>query len=395
MRISIGSIFVLAAACGGGDDGATFDAEPPPTPDARLHFDPATSGCTVEEDYGWFLPDELFEYAWTCSGEVAPTGAALPPAPVDPVCPAGTWPDLATDDVCPTVSTITQVDPVSGMTLPPAGDDRALPLELAAQEGGSFRKGPPEPSYPARLKVVVWNAEYTAHLDDQIELLTTHPVLGDADVYLLNEVDRCSTRNGERRAAQLLAEAIGGDYVYAVEFVELDIDRDIGGDTGQAIVSRRPLTGTAVTCHSMQNDWFASEPEPRLGQRIRLSADIPAGDTSIRMTAVHLESVDAWGEKRVLQSREILDRAQAEACDRPQLVGGDFNAWYCTAPELEVMRKAGFMDAIRQAGDTGPTRDDTRIDFLWQRGVTVVEGGVIRDLMLSDHDPLWAVIEVE
>jgi endonuclease/exonuclease/phosphatase (EEP) superfamily protein YafD len=39
--------------------------------------------------------------------------------------------------------------------------------------------------------------------------------------------------------------------------------------------------------------------------------------------------------------------------------------------------------------------DATRIDFLWQRGVTVIEGGVIRGLMLSDHDPLWAVVEVE
>src|SRR5688572_16893125 len=304
MRITIVPVLVLAA-CGGGDDGATFDAAPPPSPDARLHFDPATSGCSVEEDYGWFLPAELFEYAWTCRGEVAPTGAALPPAPADPVCPAGTWPDLAIADVCPTMSDLTRVGPVSGMTLPP-DDDRALPLELAAQEGGSFRVGPPEPSYPARLKVVVWNVEYTAHFDEQLDVLTTHPALADADVYLLNEVDRCSTRNGDRRAARILAEAIGGDYVYAVEYVELDIGRDIGGDTGQAIVSRRPLSGTAVTCHSQHNDWFASVPEPRLGQRIRLSADVPAGSTSIRMTALHLESEDAWGEKRVLQSREIL-----------------------------------------------------------------------------------------
>jgi endonuclease/exonuclease/phosphatase family metal-dependent hydrolase len=199
-----------------------------------------------------------------------------------------------------------------------------------------------------------------------------------------------------RRGARELARAIGGDYAYAVEFVELDIGREVHGDTGQAIVSRRPLRDVAVACHSSQNDWFADDREPRLGQRVRLAGDVPLGDTFMRVHAIHLESSDVLGEKRVIQSREVLDRAQREACDRPQVIAGDFNAWYCSAPELEVMRRAGFVDAARTVGDAAATHDNgLRLDMVWTRGTRVIEAGVVRGLGLSDHAPVWAVLEPE
>jgi len=63
-------------------------------------------------------------------------------------------------------------------------------------------------TWPGALRIVAWNLEYSSSLDEQIEVLTTDPELSKADVYLLSEVDRCSTRNGDRRAARLLAEAL-------------------------------------------------------------------------------------------------------------------------------------------------------------------------------------------
>jgi endonuclease/exonuclease/phosphatase family metal-dependent hydrolase len=343
------------------------------------------------------LPEEAFTYAWTCSGEVAPSGVHPDAEPLGEDCSAGIWPDLdATVDVCPTVSSVTKVDPVSGLTLPLA-DARALPVDIPVTESGSFLPADLPSRFPPRLKIVAWNMEYTANLDAQVEELTTRPDLRDADVYLLSEVDRCSARNGTRRAARLLARAIGGQYVYGIEFVELSIGRTVGGDTGQAIVSRRPLTGAALHCHSAQHDWFASMREPRLGQRVVLHADVPAGDRVVRLYAVHYESNDALGEKRVVQVKETLDVAQALACARPQVVAGDFNTWYPQAPELEVLRGAGFVDALAEAGDTGVTHVPSgfRLDYVWTRGFRVLRGGVLRDVTSSDHHPVWAEIELE
>jgi endonuclease/exonuclease/phosphatase family metal-dependent hydrolase len=246
------------------------------------------------------------------------------------------------------------------------------------------------------MRVVAWNMEYTAHLDEQIELLANRPELASADVFLLSEVDRCSARNGTRRAARRLAEVLGAAYVYGIEFVELEIDRVAGGDTGQAILSRRPLTSAALTCHSSQSDWFASAEEPRLGQRVALHADVPVGDRFARVYAVHLESDDVFGEKRSIQAKELLDEAQARACERPQIVAGDFNAPYCGAPELEVLRRSGFIDAAGTAGDVDKTNmSGLRLDYVWTRGFRVVAGGVLRDVMQSDHYPVWVDLELE
>ncbi len=380
------SLWALIAACG--SEGSPPEPEPEPEPVPEL--------CERNDSLD-ALPDPAsYDYDHTCTGEVAANGAAIPTDPVAEDCTTGIWPDLDdTVDVCPTVSEATRTDPVSGLTLPSA-DGRPLPTEIPITESGSFLPPDTPSSWPPTLRVVAWNMEYTAHLDDQIEVLTTHPELSTADVYLLSEVDRCSTRSELRRSARLIAEALGGAYVYGIEFVELNIDRDVGGDTGQAIVSRRPLSGAALTCHSSQSDWFASDDEPRLGQRVALHADVPVGDTDVRVYAVHLESNDLFGDKRSIQSKEILDQSQALACERPQVVGGDFNAPYCGSPTLDVFRDAGFVDAVGLAGDLGSTHSaGTRLDYVFSKGLEVVDGGVVRDLDASDHDALWVDLALE
>ena len=128
---------------------------------------------------------------------------------------------------------------------------------------------------------------------------------------------------------------------------------------------------------------------------MRLAADVPLGPTALRVHAIHLESSDVLGEKRAVQSKELLDRAQLEACERPQVMAGDWNAWYCTAPELEVLRRAGFVDTTRTLGDIAPTHDGgLRLDMLWQRGLSIVDAGVVRGLDASDHDAVWATLEL-
>jgi len=369
------------AADGGADDlGAPRDARPR-DPDAN-HI-------------GTALDPAVYAYEWTCSGEVPGSGAPLDAEPPSEDCSAGVWPDLEPALVCPTVTEVTREDPASGQSLP-LDDARSLPLTLPVSESGSFLPADLPTTWPATLKVVSWNMEYTRNLDAQIETLTTHPDLVDADVWLLSEVDRCSTRNDVRRAARLLAQAVQGAYVYGIEFVELSIGREVGGDTGQAIVSRRPLSGAGLLCHSAHYDWFGSDDEPRLGSRVVLGADVPVGDTSTRVWAVHFESNDFLGEFRAVQAKELLDAAQATACDRPQVIAGDFNAWYVQAPELDVVRRSGFTDAMMTLGDAEATHDNGfRLDYVFARGLEVVDGAVLREVDTSDHYPVWVEMRVE
>lgn len=379
MRAAI-AVLVLTSAlgCGAPEGGATDAGLDALALERDAYFDPAR-----------FIDAAAFEYEWSCTGEIAPALVAPDAAPVAEDCSAGIWPDLALAQVCPTISAATRVDPDTGAALPP-DDARALPIAVPVSESGSFLPAELPATWPDTLRVVAWNMEYSRHLDEQIATLVDDPELGSADVYLLSEVDRCSTRNGVRRAARELARRVGGAYVYGIEFVELSIGRVIGGDTGQAIVARRPLRDATLLCHSSQYDWFADDGEPRLGQRVALSAEIPVGDGWVRVHSVHFESNDALGERRVVQVKELLDHAQAAACERPQIVAGDFNTWYATAPERVVMREAGFVDALETLGDTmGTHRSGRRLDYAYVRGLDVRAGGVRRDVETSDHAPLW------
>lgn len=354
-------------------------AVPRDTPRRDAPFDPGRS-----------LPRELFEYDWACVGAVTPPLAPIAAEPMTEDCSTGIWPELPLANVCPTTSMASRIDPDTGAMLPPV-DDRTLPTAIPVTESGSFRTGTDPVTWPSTLRVVAWNMEYTRSVDAQIELLSTDPELSSADVFLLSEVDRCSSRNGVRRAARLLAQAIGGDYVYGIEFVELSIDRTVGGDTGQAIVSRRPLRDGAVLCHSGDFDWLATPDEPRLGARITLSAEIPVGSTWALVHAVHFESNDALGAERVVQVKEVLDAAQRGACERPMIVAGDFNTWYATAPERAVMSAAGFTDTFESLGDVMGTHDSgRRLDYLYVRGLTIAGGTIHREVDLSDHAPLYA-----
>jgi endonuclease/exonuclease/phosphatase family metal-dependent hydrolase len=342
-------------------------------------------------DPSMYVDGAVIDYDWTCTGEVpsVPTAPDAPPPSGD--CSAGVWPDLdSTIDVCPTFSPVRLTDPTSGLELP-LSDARTLPVEIPLSESGTFLPPSGPASWPSTIKIVAWNVEYTARFDEQLDVLATHPDLSDADVYLLGEVDRCSTRNGVRRAARVLAERLSAVYVYGIEFVELDIGRDVGGDTGQAIVSRRPLVNATLTCHSMHEDWFASESQPRLGQRVFLHGDVPMGETFARVFAIHFESSDLWGMARAVQVRELLDAAQAYACERPMVVGGDTNAWYATGPEHQLLENAGFVDAVGMfdEGFTTSTSPARRLDYVYTRNLEVVAGGVVRDVTLSDHFAVW------
>ena len=204
----------------------------------------------------------------------------------------------------------------------------------------------------------------------QIELLK------EADVIILNEADWGLRRTGYRHIAAELAEAMGMNYAYGVEFVEIDplqlgTEKFAGAEAkdqselaehikvdparykglhGTAILSRYPLENVRLVPFKFQgHDWYADEKkgvaalelgkrtvgekvflekvarEVRRGGRMMLiaeihDADIPTGAAVI--VATHLEARTA-PKNRVKQLRELL--AHIQSIEHPVILAGDMN----------------------------------------------------------------------
>jgi endonuclease/exonuclease/phosphatase family metal-dependent hydrolase len=200
--------------------------------------------------------------------------------------------------------------------------------------------------------------------------------LRQADIVVLNEVDWGLKRTGYRNIAKDLAAAMGMNYAYAVEFVEVDpltlgtetlegevapdkadLVRNIAVDKsrtlglhGTAILSRFPLRNVRIFRFANQgHDWYADEKkgvselekgkrkgagfvfeekiarEVRRGGRMMLLADIedaeiPGGKLTV--VATHLES-KTKPVNRVKQLEEVM--AHIKAIQHPVILAGDMN----------------------------------------------------------------------
>lgn len=197
-------------------------------------------------------------------------------------------------------------------------------------------------------------------------------LLREADIVVLNEVDWGMQRSNYRHVTRDLAAALGMNYAYGVEFVEVD-PGTVGNQTepanhaqnvsaskvdparykglhGSAILSRFPLENVRMIPFKHQSyDWYADERrgmpgmerlkrklgqvvfkkntvrQVRRGGRMMLLADITDPEIpSGRMTIVttHLEA-RAEPRDRVKQLEEVL--AQVKDIGNPVVLAGDLN----------------------------------------------------------------------
>lgn len=208
----------------------------------------------------------------------------------------------------------------------------------------------------------------------QQEILNQARALRGADVIILNEVDWGLKRTNYRNVAADLAERLGMNYAFGVQFVELspiyfsqesaDKDQDKNnilkiikvdperykGLNGTAILSRFPLENVRlIPFHSQPYDWYASEKkdlsilekgkrelsrrvflektlrEVRRGGRMMLLADIvderlPSGRVTV--TATQLENRTS-PSNRQLQLKELLETIKD--IHNPVILAGDMN----------------------------------------------------------------------
>ena len=108
-----------------------------------------------------------------------------------------------------------------------------------------------------RLRVAEFNAQRGRFWCDIAVQIRNTPQLASVDVWLLNEFDLGMARSGQQHTARLLAYALGFNYAWGVEFIELTRgnrdeqrathgQRDRYGLHGNAILSRWPLTEATI-----------------------------------------------------------------------------------------------------------------------------------------------------
>jgi endonuclease/exonuclease/phosphatase family metal-dependent hydrolase len=244
-------------------------------------------------------------------------------------------------------------------------------------------------SAPAgRLTVVTWNVEQGSRYDAILSTLRAQ----NADVILLQEVDRFCRRSGGRDVARDLARALDMNWVDAGEFQEIGEARgDVAATTGQAILSRHPIDHASVIVFERQSGlrWRVNPVQPRRGGRIALHAR----SAGIDFYDVHLESSGADAVRRAQVTDVLGDDARAAGA--AAVIGGDFNnTASAVGPLLAAVGRHGFTDALGPGTRETSERHRHAIDWLFARGVSRASGDVLRLDGISDHFPLVATLDV-
>ena len=210
-----------------------------------------------------------------------------------------------------------------------------------------------------RIRVTYINAERGRYWCELANLIKSDEVLNQTDVWIVNEFDLGMARSDNLYTLRLFAYALGLNYAYGIEFLELShgnseekkrVDllhgTDEWGIHGNAVLSRYPINTAKVLrpdgidlIHN--NGKFTDKgAEVRLGGRMTLFASIEAPDGYLfTVGASHQQSSM---ENPIYDPYKYdvvsLHRAYIEQLDHPVLFGGDI--W----PDL--CKKLGLMEFI-------------------------------------------------
>ena len=211
--------------------------------------------------------------------------------------------------------------------------------ELHRVDGEPARLG--AAAAPASLTVVTWNIERGMRFERVAEALRRF----NADVVLLQEVDRFCRRSGLRDVARDLAYELNYNFVSGAEFQEIGQGRgDVPAVTGQAILSRTPIEDAAVIVFPDQArmKWRLNPFQPRRGGRIALRART----AGLVVYSLHLESGRS-DELRFKQLAAVF--ADAASVTQPTIVAGDFNNSETMRPAMvKQFAAAGFADVLKR-----------------------------------------------
>jgi endonuclease/exonuclease/phosphatase family metal-dependent hydrolase len=215
-----------------------------------------------------------------------------------------------------------------------------LPGLRRIEVGGA---APRAPAVAGAARIACWNVERLRHLDAIEATLRGAAV----DVALLSEVDRGMARSGNGDPIVELSHRLGHTYVYAIEYLELDL-----GDLDEkrihaGEINRVGFHGAAITAGvqlerpfllrvEARGEWFdGSRHEPRVGGTIAVGAVVNVADVPVVAASVHLES-HCTPAVRCEDAAQMLKLLDSIAPGAPTILGGDFNTSTASRPERDA-----------------------------------------------------------
>ena len=176
---------------------------------------------------------------------------------------------------------------------------------------------------PDSLGLLVFNMERGVHLAELGDFLENCPEAKPYDVILANELDDGCVRSGQKDTTKELAERLGMNYVFGLEFIELVNGEDAKGFHGNAIFSRWPIKQAKVIRLPEQYNWYFDR-QRRIGGRLAILAELDVNGKSVGVGTIHLEN-RTHGPGRQAQLDTVLAAAEEMFPDMPVALGGDLN----------------------------------------------------------------------
>ncbi len=226
------------------------------------------------------------------------------------------------------------------------------------------------------MRVVSWNIELGRNIEQAAADIQASEHLRSPDVLLVQEM--------APRSVADLADRLGVDF----RFVAPANHPKTGMPFGNAVLSPWPMSDVVET------------PMPHTAvvmgqQRSVASAVVEVDGVAVVAHSVHLETVLLAIRRRVAQVRSVAGATGEHS--HPSIIGGDFNA--ASARSLRnfdsPLHSVGF-DRVTDASMTSFRRfgRDFALDHLYVRGFTPRAVGVETTSTASDHQPVWAELDV-
>lgn len=249
------------------------------------------------------------------------------------------------------------------------------------------------------LHVAAWNMERGRYWREAVQLWQEHPVLQQVDILCLSEMDNGMVRAGNEHTTRELALALGMNYAYGVEFLQLSVgtprEQEIysgendRGYHGNAILSRFPLQSVRMLRFPGIEKWYGSF-EHRLGGRNAILADIQLNGQTVTIVSTHLESGPDAGDKRHQEGQSILEAIEQGCGDHsPIILCGDMNA-APTAAVIQSFQQAGL--EVEETNDLTRSTFQEEIDGVIQPGNFHIDYIMTRGLDVTHERTSPAVI---
>jgi endonuclease/exonuclease/phosphatase family metal-dependent hydrolase len=231
-----------------------------------------------------------------------------------------------------------------------AGFMAEIPAMAALEQGGDA----PLQALPRSFTAAAWNLERCLFPEEAAAHLAPRaPAL-----VLLSEMDSGMARTGQANTPARMAEALGMQYAFGVEFYEMALggpieqaratdDFNVAGWHGNAILSSAPFKRLTLIRLPEEGFWFdetlggGNPHEPRIGTRMAIAAEIETEAGPICAVSTHLES-NADAAYRHMQMVQLLDAIDAFAPDMPVLIGGDLNTGNHMPPDFDYRGETLF-----------------------------------------------------